>query len=296
MKRWLAILALLLLPAAGVLADGDGPDRALTPAEAAAFADLGRAVRAALPKPPADYTLAFDDGGGPRVPQALPPGRMARLRFLGTYTLTPQAANAQTGGAFLERAKGTPEQQAQLAALNAKDEELTRRRDATRDRGEKDRLRAELKAVHDEEERLNDRIVADYQSWVASGGAAQAMQAAAQSQPAKEFTVRVLVNQDVSVNGLATPVALAGGPPALGQTEGCEKTDNACLTVLLGPFDKDPQKRGSHWLYKLREANLGAATKPRGLVLVVAGPRRHEARVRELAAQVDWARLKALLP
>jgi hypothetical protein len=293
------ILAALLLPASAALADGDGPDRPLTAAEAAAFADLGRALRAALPKAPANYALAFDDGsgsGGIRVPQALKADQMARLRFAATYALSQQAADAQLGSAFTDRAKGTPEQQALLAALAARDEELTRRRDAARDRAEKDRLRAELKAVHEEESRINDEVMAGYQAWVASGGAMQAMQSAAQSQPPKEFTVRFVVNQDVSVNGVAAPVKLAGAQPALEQSEGCERHDDACVTVLLGPFERDPQKRGSHWLYKLRPANLGVATKPRGMMLVIAGPKAHVQRVRELAAQVDYAKLKALLP
>src|SRR5512139_520803 len=101
------------------------------------------------------------------------------------------------------------------------------------------------------------------------------MQSAAQSLPAKEFTIRVVVNQDVSVNGAAAPVKLAGAPLAFEQSDGCEKHDDACITVLLGQFDKDKEKRGSHWLYKLHPANLGVVTKPRGMVIVVAGPRQH---------------------
>jgi hypothetical protein len=299
MTRWSMLWAALLLPASLALADGDGPDRPLSAPEAAAFADLGRAIRAALPPAPANYALAFDDGsgkGGVRLPQALKAGQMARLRFAATYTLGQEAADAQLHNSFPDRAKGTPAQQARLAELDAKDQELTRRRDAARDRAEKDRIRAELKAVHDEQNRINDQVMADYQAWVASGGAMQAMQGAAQSAPPREFTVRVLVNQDVSVNGVAAPVKLAGAPLALEQSTGCEKYDDACLTVLLGRFDKDPEKRGSHWLYKLRPANLGVATQPRGIVLVVAGPKQHAQRVRDLAAQLDVAKLNALLP
>lgn len=299
MKRCLTILAVLLLPATAALADGDGPDRPLTGSEAAAFAELSRAIRAALPPAPANYALAFDDGsgsGGLRVPQALKGEQMARLRFAATYTLSKEAADAQTRNPFMDRAKGTPEQQARLAALNAKDGELKRRRDATRDRAEKDRIRTELKAVHEEESRVNDQIMADYQAWVESGGAMAAMQSATQSLPAKEFTIRVVVNQDVSVSGAAAPLKLAGLPLAFEQSAGCEKYDDACVTVLLGQFDKDKEKRGSHWLYTLHPANLGVVTKPRGLMLVVAGPKQHAQRVRELAALVDFARLKALLP
>ena len=55
----------LLLPAALALADGEGPSRKMTGPEAAAFDDLKRAVQEALPKTPANYTLAFGDGSGP---------------------------------------------------------------------------------------------------------------------------------------------------------------------------------------------------------------------------------------
>ena len=60
---------------------------------------------------------------------------------------------------------------------------------------------------------------------------------------------------------------------------------------------KDPKASGgAQRLYKLHPANLGVVTKPRGMMVVVAGPKQHAQRVRDLAALVDFAKLKTLLP
>ena len=123
MRRWVAFAISLLLPASLALADGDGPSRKMTGPEVAAFNALTGAVQEALPKTPANYTLAFSDG--------------------------------QQRTLFTDRAKGTPEQQTRLAALDAKDG--GKAREATRDRGEKDRIRAEQKAVQKEANQLREQ-------------------------------------------------------------------------------------------------------------------------------------------
>jgi hypothetical protein len=74
-------------------------------------------------------------GTGLTLPEALKPDQMARLQFSATYTLSQQYRDGQQRTLFTDRAKGTPEQQAWLAALDAKDEELRQARNATRDRG-----------------------------------------------------------------------------------------------------------------------------------------------------------------
>jgi hypothetical protein len=295
----LAFAFALLLPASLALADGDGPSRKMTGPEAAAFNALKSAVQASLPRAPANYALKFGDGypsGVLEIFASIKPDQMARLQFSATYTLSQEFRDGQQQNLFMDRAKGTPGQQARLAVLDARDEELTQARNATRDRAEKDRIKAEKKAVQGEANALRDQIMAEYTAWVASGGAMEAMQSATQSAPPREFTIRVLVNQDVSVSGAAAPVKIAGAPVALEQSEGCAMGGDNCVTALLGPFKRDGGKRGSHWLYQLHNANLGVPTKPRGMMIVVAGPKQHAQRVRELAAQVDYAKLKALLP
>jgi hypothetical protein len=186
MKRCLVLTMCFLLPAALGLADGDGPARKMTGPEAAAFNALKNAFQSALPKPPANYAIEIrsgKDSGEMMLPEAIKPDQMARMSFTATYTLSREFQEGQQRASFTDRAKGTPEQQARLTALDAKDAELTRARDHTRDRGEKERIRAELKAVRDEGNKLREQVMADYQAWVASGGATAALQNADKALP-----------------------------------------------------------------------------------------------------------------
>jgi hypothetical protein len=298
MRRWLGFGIALILPASFALADGDGPSRKMTGPEAAAFNTLKRAVQEALPKAPANYTLAFSDGSGSdglTLPEALKPDQMARLQFSATYTLSQEYRDGQQRTLFTDRAKGTPEQQARLAALDAKDEGLRQARNATRDRGEKDRIRAEQKAVQEEANKLRAQIMAQYQAWVAAGGATVALQDSQQSLPAKELIVRALVNQEVSLSDKAAPYKLSGFPLAFEQGEECRDHGTSCISVFLGAFDKEKRVSG-YTRYNLRNANLGVPTKPRGMVLVVAGPKDKAQTVRDFLKQVDLAKLRSLLP
>jgi hypothetical protein len=298
MKRCLVFALCLLIPSSAALADGDGPTRRMTGPEAAAFDALKGGFQAALPRTPANYSLSVSFGsaaGEFEVPEAIKPGQMVRMSFSATYTLSRDFQAGQASASFMDRAKGTPEQQARLAALEAKEAELARARDATRDRGEKDRIRAERKAVSDEANKLSDRIVADYQAWVASGGATAAMQDADRALPPKELTVRALINQDVSLIDKAAPFKLAGFPLAFEQSEGCQDVGATCITVFLGTFDKE-KRISTHTRYNLRNANLGVATKARGMAIVVGGPKDKAQDVRDFLKQVDLAKLKSLLP
>jgi len=298
MMRRSAILglctAVLLLGAGAARADGDGPTRKMNPAEAAAFTALKTAFRGALPPAPEHYALAVAEPGGAagfEVPQALAPDRGAWMTFTAVYALSRDFQAGQQQAAFMDRAAGTPEQQAKLAALEAKDAELTRARNAARG-AEKERIRAELKSVQKESNALRDQIMADYQAWVMSGGAAQALQGTDRSLPPKELTVRAVVNQDVSLSDKAAPYPLPGYPLAFEQQEGCRDPGTSCITVFLGTFEKE--KRVSDYTrYNLRSAGAAAATKPRGMALVVAGPKDKPQAVREFLAKVDLAKLKA---
>jgi hypothetical protein len=255
-------------------------------------------VQEALPKTPANYALAFSDGsasGELQLPESIKPGQMARLRFFATYTLSQEYRDGQQQNLFMDRAKGTPGQQAQLAALDARDEQLRQAREATRDRGEKDRLRAEQKAVQKEANQLRGQIMEAYTAWVAAGGANAALQDHQQSLPAKELTVRVFVNQEVDLSDKAVPYKLAGFPLAFEQGEGCRDPGASCISVFLGPFDREKRVSG-YTRYNLRDANLGIPTKPRGMVVVVSGPKDKAQTVRDFLSQVNLAKLKGLVP
>jgi hypothetical protein len=298
MRRLLAFAICLLLPAAAARADGDGPTRKMTAAEAADFNALTSAFQAALPKTPANYARALSFGGDPggfQLPESIRADQMARMSFTARYTLSREVSDGQQSAAYMDRARGTPEQQARLSALDAKDEQLRQAREATRDRGEKDRIRAEQKAVQKEASQLREQIMADYQAWVAGGGAAAAAQNAEQSLPAKELTVRALVNQEVNLNDKGVPYRIQGFPLAFELSEGCQDYGTVCITVLLGAFEKEKRVSG-YTRYNLRNANLGVPTRPRGMAVVVAGPKEKAQSVRDFLGQVDLAKLKALLP
>jgi hypothetical protein len=297
MRRWVTFATVFLLQASPALADGDGPTRKLTGPETAAFNALSAAVREALPKAPENYTLASggSDSVGFELPEAIKPDGMARMTFTATYTLSREFQDGQQRASMTDRAKGTPEQQAKLAALDAKDAELSKARNNTRDRGEKDRIRAELKAVQAEANQIRDQIMAEYQSWVMSGGANAALQNLNKALPAKEFTVKVLLNQDLSVNDKAVPYRIPEFPLAFEQDVECQRFDNRCLTVLLGPFDREKRVSG-YTRYNLRSANLGVPTKPRGMAIVVEGPKDKPQSVRDFLGKIDLKKLKSLLP
>jgi hypothetical protein len=297
LPAWLGcVLALtwLGLPAVG-LADGDGPTRKMTTVEATMYHEVRETLRGALPKAPAGYTLLFrNDEEEGVVPEAIQPGQMCQALFTARYTLDQGVSDQAQQSMLMNRMKGTPEQQAQLAALDAKDAELTRARDETRDRAEKDRIRAELKEVRAQGDKVREEIVAGIQAWAASGGAAAAAQDAGTSTPAKELTIRVRVNGDTHLPDQATPYKLEGIPFAFEQTEGCQEFDNFCITVFLGPFEKIKKVSG-YTGYVLAASDLGVATKPRGFILTFAGPKDQPDAVRNFVRQTDLAKLKTLL-
>lgn len=247
MKRCLMLTMMcLLLSATLALADGDGPTRKMSGQEAAAFNALKSTFQRALPKTPANYTLAIrygNDVGEIMLPEAIKPGQMARMSFTANYTLNREYQAVQQRASFTDRAKGTPEQQARLAVLDAKDAELTNARNKTRDRGEKERIRAELKTVRNEGNKLRDQVMADYQAWVASGGATAAIQNADRTLPAKELTIRAFINQEMNLNDKATPYKLPGFPLAFEQKDGCQDYNTCCITVLLGAFEREADQR-----------------------------------------------------
>jgi len=297
MKRCPVLTMLLLLQAPIALADGDGPTRKMTGPEAAAFNTLKAGVRDALPKALENYTIEFGGSGSGEfeLPEALKADHMVRMTFTATYTLNREVQDQQLQASFADRVKGTPEQQAKLAALDAKDAELTKARDKAPDRGEKERIRAELKTVRAEAEQVRDQIMAAYQSWVMSGGADAAIRNVDKTLPAKEFTVQALVNQDLSITDKAAPYQVPGFPLAFEQSEECPRFDHRCITVLLGPFDKEKRNSG-YTRYNLRNTNLGAPTKPRGIALLVSGPKDKPQSVRDFLGQIDLKKLRGLMP
>ena len=296
MKRWLVNIAIILLPVSLAMADGDGPSRKMTTAETAAYESTRKTVRDALPSALADYTPSFSGfDGSALLPEVMSADRMHRMSFAVKYTLTAEAGQKQAVAAVMKRTQGSQAQQDKLAALRAKNAELKKARNKTRDRDEKERIRAELKAVQDEENKLVAEIVSANQAWATAGGGVPAMQEVGRTLPAKELSVRFQLNQDVRILDQAKPYSIPGFPMAFDQSEGCVDLGSYCITVLLGPFEKGKRVSESTE-YNLRNTPLGVPTKPRGLALVVSGPKDKPEAVRNLLQKTDLGKLKVLLP
>ena len=297
MKRCLVLTMMcLLLPSSLAFADGDGPTRNMNPDEKSAYELVKKTVREATSAGPVNYTASFSGfDNRNQIFVGMKSDQMFRMAFEVKYTVSSEFMDRQSVAAVTGRTKGTPQQQARMAELQAKNAELKKARDKTKNRGEKERIRAELKTVRDEENRLNDEIVSQIQAWSAKGGGVPAMQEIAGGLSPKELNVRVQLNQDVRIGDKAKPYPLAGYPMAFEQNEGCPDYGTYCVSVLLGPFEKG-NKPTESMLYKLRNTPLGVPTKPRGLMLVVSGPKEKPEKVRELLGKVDLKKLNSLLP
>jgi hypothetical protein len=299
MNRLLASLCCMLILPSIALADGPGPQRKMTEAEAAAYNNVTSTLQSALPKAPEGYVFGFDrvsDFDLGMLPEALKATDMFRMTFGATYTFDTATLGAERQmSSLMDRAKGTPEQQRQMNEINARGARLKEARDNTRDRAEKDKIRAELKIVREEEAKLNEQIMADYQAWAASGGADAVTKDIDQSLPPKEFSIKVVMNADISLNDNATPCTIPGASLAFEQSEGCQDFDTFCLTLFFGPYEKIKKVSG-YTLYQLRNVDRGVPTKVRGIAITVGGPKDRPASVREFAQKIDLAKLKTLLP
>ena len=294
-RRCFALTLCALLSSSAAFADGDGPTRAMSVPESQAFKSLGNAIREALPKPPSNYSVAYSGFDKKEVPEGMTPDRMAHMSFSAEYTLKQEARDSRQKAAVMDMAKGTPEQQKRIAALDAKEESLSKARKATRDRAEKERIRVELNAVRDEKESLNKEIMAKYFEWVQSGGMQKTVQNVDGALPAKEIWIRLRVNEDFFVKDDAKPYAVAGTPLAFEERANCDGyPDKCCVTVLLGSFDRE--KRTGTTRYTPQNANVGASTKARGMALVFFGPKDKPETVRDFVRKTNLARLKAQLP
>lgn len=201
-----------------------------------------------------------------------------------TLTITPEEQQKHGVAHLMALTQGSPQQQQRLAALRAKSAELKEARGNARG-VEKERIRAQIKAVNDEENRLVDEI---------ASGAGRA-QDPMQSLPAKELSVRFLVNQELNIRDQARPYAVPGVATAFEQVDGCIDAGSYCITVLLGPFEKGKHAGGGTY-HSPRKVALGVPTKLRGLALVVSGPKDKPETVRQLLTATDLKKLSALVP
>jgi hypothetical protein len=287
---WRIIAFLFVLAASPALADGDGPTRKMNASESAAFQALQAALRSALPAPAAGYVAKYTGFEEREVPQALTEGKMLWMTFNVLYKPDAAVFQKQMQSAMMDKVKGTPRQQEKRAALEARERELYNARKSTRDPGEKEKIRTQLKAVRVEASALDDEISAQYQEWVRQGGQTTMLQNVSGAMP-PEVSVQVLVNQSVYLGDKAIPFPVEGATLAFEQGN-CGDSRKYCLTVLLGPFEKG--RKGSH-RYELQNAGGGVSTKVRGMGVIFSGPKDKAPDVKALLKKTDLARLKALL-
>lgn len=213
------------------------------------------------------------------------------MAFSANYVLKPEFREAKQQSAQLALIQGSADQQARRAALAARSEELKQARKSTRDPAEKERIRAELKRINAEENALTDEIAAGaVAAWSTKGPAG-----VDKNLPAKELTIRVLVNQEVHVQDIARPFRAGGAKLAFEQDDKCRDSGSYCITVLLGNFARE-KKIGATTQYTPENANLGVPTRPRGMALIVSGPKEKPDSVRSFLKQIDIAKLQSLLP
>ncbi|MBE0618772.1 MAG: hypothetical protein IH608_12755 [Proteobacteria bacterium] len=298
MTRWLAVWsAAFLLPVSVALADGEGPQRKPTPAEAQTLSKLWTTIEQSLPPAPANYIEQFT---GPAasleaftLPQSMPPDGMLRMAFQKVFTLDPSVVQ-QT---FADRSQGTPEQQARLATLDAKLSELVDARDRSRDPAEKKRLRAQIQETEAEGDALRETILSEYQEWIASGGLMAAMKEAQKVQASNGLVIRVAVNADAFILEKADNIGI---PAANGlqrvyeEEQDCDgSAESYCYTIFLGPFGQGDLINGRYH-YTLPKSARGVPTQARGMVITVSGTKD----VREATALLqatDLGRLDSML-
>jgi hypothetical protein len=91
---------------------------------------------------------------------------------------------------------------------------------------------------------------------------------------------------------LPAALALADGD---GPTRKMTGPEAAAFNALKSAFEKE-KRVSAYTRYNLRNANLGVPTKPRGMAVVVAGPKEKPQSVHDFLGQIDLAKMKAGLP
>ncbi len=242
MKRLLAALFCLLIPSSSAMADGPGPQRKMTDKEASVFSSVRSTIQDALPKAPQDYVFTLNyqsDFDAGMVPEAIKPNEMFQMAYMARYTRDEKVREEEQTAYFVDRTKGTPEQQARMAELNAKDAELSQARKNAKDPAEKDKIKAERKALSAEIDKLLEEIVAGYQAWLTSGGTTTGAKDIKDALPAKELSIWVRINQDVSLTDKALPDCDRWGLPGIR----AEPTSARAMTATASPSSSDPSRR-----------------------------------------------------
>lgn len=291
MKELVTLTFCIIFTATFAFADGDGPMRKMNGSEARAFHELQGSLKASLPAIPANYSATYSGFDTRDILESITPDRMNSMVFKAQYSLNPEVKQSRQQAALTDLTMGTPEQKAKRADLEARAAQLKQARKNTRDPAEKEKIRAQLKKINAEENSLTDEIAAQGRS----GWSQQVLYGVDKTLPAKQLSLQVLVNQNVHIQDNATPYPLQGAVLAFEQNDKCQDFGTYCITVLLGNFEREKKISGTTQ-YTLQNARLGVPTKPRGMAIIVAGPKDKPESARNLLKQINLAKLQALLP
>lgn len=236
--RLITALVVLTFSSTLCFADGDCPSRPATAQERSVYASTYAAAVAAAAPAPGDWVRkdGTKAGGGDAMPDCPGGAKGApfhyQFRFLYEFNqaVLDQAASAAAQNAM----KGTPEQQARIAELDAQHEKLVAERKEARrsgDRARVDRIREELRAVNDERNKVQDEITKAYVARVSSGEVAKATAAAVPARTSAETVIFVNTDRAWVPQG-SESLSIAGAPYAYWRPN-----DSGSLVLLLGAWN-----------------------------------------------------------
>lgn len=278
----------ILVVASLAWADGDAPMRPMNIAEASAFKVVQSTIKSALPPPAEGVSVSYTGFDKKDIAEGTSSDRMARMLFNAQYVLTTEKRESSMQQMQMDLIKGNADQQAKMAALGARAEELKKARKVAKSLDEKARIREELKKINAEENALTDEIASS-----ATAGLGKALRAVDNALPPKEMSTRFLVNQEVNISDSARSYQVPGVAEAFEQSDECQE-GGYCVTLLLGKFESEKRISGST-RYNLHDSGGTVPTKARGMAVIVNGPKEKKDYVQNFVKQINTAKLKALL-
>lgn len=285
--RFLIGMSLIICFMSGdCLADGDCPSRPATKQEQIVYAAMHAAVKSAIPPAPQDWLMKdlSDAKSGDFMPDC-PGGHKDsphRYSFQYQYKYNSALRNQAAAAAAANAVKGSPEQQARMAALNKKYDQLKVERNQSRksrDRAEADRIGDEIKKVSAERDRLDEEIAQAYLAKVRSGQMAKEMSAGIPQH--SEAQITFFVNADrawVPKNAEIVDVA--------GTQYSYWRSDGETLVVLLGSWETTAPT------FRAGLARGAVITKPQTVLIEIRAERQMAER---LAREIKLNAIRAQL-
>jgi len=260
----------ILVVASLAWADGDAPMRPMNIAEASAFKVVQSTIKSALPPPAEGVSVSYTGFDKKDIAEGTSSDRMARMLFNAHYVLTTEKRESSMQQMQMDLIKGNADQQAKMAALGARAEELKKARKVAKSLDEKARIREELKKIN-----------------------GKALRAVDNALPPKEMSTRFLVNQEVNISDSARSYQVPGVAEAFEQSDECQE-GGYCVTLLLGKFESEKRISGST-RYNPHDSGGTVPTKAHGMAVIVSGPKEKKDYVQNFVKQINTAKLKALL-